>query len=119
MSQHLKYGLLILMLLLLASFPLAKQFETGSIEGAIRNNYDPISKVTVEARAIVDGAAVRAESDSAGHYKLRRLRPGRYSLWVAAPGHDSTWVRQVILERGETVRSDIQLNRPPEIQSGL
>ena len=119
MSRQLKFGLILLMLLLLASIPMAMQLETGSIEGAIRSDYDPVSKATVEARGAGSEVAVRAESDPAGYYKLGRLRPGRYSIWVTAPGHDATWVRQVIVERGETVRSDIQFNREAEIHAGL
>ncbi len=119
MSRHLKYGLLILMLLLLASIPLAMQFETGSIEGVIMNDYDPIAKVSVEARNVMNGNAFRAESDAAGHYKLKKLPPGRYSLLVGVPGHDSTWIRQVIMERGQTVRSNVHLGRSPTVDSRL
>lgn len=119
MARKWEFGLIPLMLLLLASIPLAMQLETGAIVGAIRNDYNPVSKATVEARGDRNGVTVRVESDSTGHYRLARLRPGRYSLWVNTPGHDATWVRQVILERGDTVRSDIQVDRPPEAQSGL
>lgn len=119
MSRPLKYGLLILMLLLLGSLPLAMQLQTGSIEGVVRNDYDPVGKVLVEARNLASGAIFRTESDPAGHYKLDKLRPGRYSLSVEAPGRDSTWVRQVILERGDALRSDMQVDRPVAVDSRL
>ena len=119
MSRPLRYGLLILMLLLLASIPLAMQFQAGSIEGVIMNDYDPIAKVSVEARNVNNGSAFRAESDAAGHFKLKRLPPGRYSLLVGVPGHDSMWIRQVIMERGQTIESDIHFAKSPMANSRL
>jgi hypothetical protein len=119
MTRGLKFGLLILILLLLVSVPLAMQFETGSIEGVITNERGPIAKASVEARNVMSGAAFRTESDAVGHYRLENLRAGRYSLWVGAPGHDSMWIRQVIVERGQTAHSDIHLGRSHTTTSGL
>ncbi len=119
MTRGLKFGLLILILLLLASIPLAMQFETGSIDGADMNELGPITKASVEAHNVMSGAVFRTESDTVGHYKLENLRAGRYSLWVGALGHDSTWIRQVVVERGQTTHTDIHLSRSHTTTSGL
>ena len=119
MTRGVKYGLAILILLLLASIPLAMQFETGSIEGVVMNELGPITKASVEARNVMSGAVFRTESDAVGHYKLENLRAGRYSLWVRALGHYSTWIRQVFVERGRTTHSDIHLGKSPTSTSGL
>ena len=119
MARGLKFGLFILILLLLVSIPLAMQYQTGSIEGVIRNDVGPIATASIEARHLMSGFTVRTESDAKGHYKLENLRTGRYSLWVQAPGHDSVWVRQVSVEPGHTTHSDVHVGRAPTITSGL
>jgi len=111
MRRVFKWGLLMFILLLLASIPLAMQLETGSIEGVITNDRGPVARASIEARNMMTDAIFHAESDPVGHYKLEELRPGRYSLWVGAPGHDSAWIRQVIVERGQTTRGDIYVGR--------
>ena len=119
MTRGLKYGLAILILLLLASIPLAMQLEAGSIEGLITNELGPITKASVEARNVMSGAVFSTESDAVGHYKLENVRSGRYSLWVQAFGHNSIWIRQVFVERGRTTHSDVQLGKSPTTTSGL
>ena len=119
MPRLLKYALLTLVLLLLASIPLAMQFETGSIDGLIVNERGPIADASVEARNLMSGAMFRTESGSDGRYELTHLRPGRYSLWVEALGHDSMWIPQVIVERGQVTHKDILLDQPRSTTTGL
>ncbi len=109
MSSTVKFALLTAFLLLLVSIPLAMQRATGGIEGVITNQHGPLAKASVEARNVMSGVVFRAESDAAGHYKVEGLPPGRYSLWVKAAGHDSEWIREVVVERGQTARRNIQL----------
>jgi hypothetical protein len=119
MSRGLRLGLLTLILLLLTSLPLAMQFETGSIEGLIVNDRGPINHASVEARHVVSGAVFESQSDASGHYQVTNLRPGKYSLFVQAPGHDSTWIRQVIVEHGQTTHTDVHLSRSQTTISGV
>lgn len=111
MSSTLKYALLIALVLLLATIPLAMQRDTGGIDGLITNERGPIAKASVEARNVMSGAVFRAQSDAAGHYKLVSLPQGRYSLWVKAPEHDSEWIRELIVEQGRTTHRDIRLGK--------
>ena len=111
MSSTLKYALLIALVLLLATIPLAMQRDTGGIDGLITDEHGPIIKASVEARETMSGAVFRVQSDAAGHYKVASLPPGRYSLWVKAPKHDSEWVRAVIVEQGRTTHRDIRLGK--------
>ena len=112
-SRTLKYGLVTAILLLVASIPLAMQRETGGIDGLITNETGPISKASVEARNLMSGSVLRAESDATGHYSLKGLPQGRYSLWVKAPGHDSVWIRELIVEHDRTTHQDIRLGKSP------
>jgi hypothetical protein len=120
MSSTLKYALLIAVLLLLASIPLAMQRETGGIDGLITNESGLIAKASVEARNVMSGAVFRAETDASGRYRLERLPEGRYSLWVRALGHDSVWIREVVVEHGQAAHRDIRLGKSPSVapQSG-
>jgi Carboxypeptidase regulatory-like domain len=110
MSSALKYVLLVALVLLLASIPLAMQRDTGAIDGLITDEHGPIVKASVEARNTMSGAALRVQSDAAGHYSVS-LPQGRYSLWVKAPEHDSEWIRELIVEQGRTTHRDIRLGK--------
>ncbi|HXP86646.1 MAG TPA: carboxypeptidase-like regulatory domain-containing protein [Bryobacteraceae bacterium] len=111
MPQWIKYLLLVLILLLVASIPLAMQLETGSIQGKITDDRGPVANASVDARNVMSGATARAMTDASGVYKLENLRSGRYSLFVTAAGHDSLWVRQVVVEPGRSTSRDLQVNR--------
>jgi len=108
MSSTLKYALLIALVLLLASIPLAMQRDTGRLDGVITDEHGPIAKASVEARNVMSGDVFRIQSDAAGHYKVS-VPQGRYSLWVKASEHDSEWVRELIVEQGRTTHRDIRL----------
>ncbi len=111
MSTTLKYALLIALVLLLASIPLAMQRDTGGLDGVITDEHGPVVKASVEARNTMSGDVFRVQSDAAGHYKVSSLPQGRYSLWVKAPEHDSEWIREVIVEKNRTTHRDIHLGR--------
>ena len=118
MPTVLKYILLIAVLLLLVSIPLAMQRQVGGIDGLITNERGPIVKASVEARNVMSGAVFRAQSDAAGHYTIATLPQGRYSLWVTAPLHDSQWIREIVVEEGRTTHRDIRLGRSQPSSSG-
>jgi|GEM_PF-2562339 len=118
MPTVLKYVLLIAVLLLLVSIPLAMQRQVGGIDGLITNEHGPIVKASVQARNVMSGAIFRAQSGAAGHYKIANLSQGRYSLWVTAPLHDSQWIREIVVEEGRTTHRDIRLGRSESDPSG-
>ena len=109
MSKGLKFTLILLLLLLAASIPLAMQLESGAIEGTISNDTGPVASAAVEARNLITGAIFQTHADSAGYYRIGSLRAGKYSVRVEAPGHDSTWIPQVTVMRGQTAQTDIHL----------
>jgi hypothetical protein len=109
MPRWSKYILLMLVLLLIGSIPMAMQYETGSIQGVITDNMVPVARATVEACDIMTGAVARTETNTIGNYRFEGLRPGRYSLWVYTLGPGSMWVREVIVERDHITRKDIDL----------
>jgi hypothetical protein len=61
----------------------------------------------------MSSAVFRAQSDTAGHYRLERLPQGRYSLWAKASEHDAEWIREVIVEKDRTTHRDIRLGKSP------
>ncbi len=111
MARWLKIAVLALAFLLLASIPLARQFETGSIEGTITDIKGALANASVEARNLLTGTVVDIQSDAGGQYLLDRLQPGPYSLWIEAHGHDSLWISRVIVEAHQTTRQDAYLNQ--------
>jgi hypothetical protein len=119
MPRWLKYVVLISILLLIGSIPLAMQIESGSIEGTITDGKVPLANATVEARNVMTGMVIHTESDIKGNYRIEGLRAGRYSLWVQAPGHDSMWIREVVVERGHTTRRDVDLVTTHPTTTGL
>lgn len=118
MSSTLKYLLLIALVLLLASIPLAMQRDTGGINGLITDEHGPIAKASIEARNVMSGIVFRARSDTAGRYKLMDLPQGRYSLWVKAAEHDSEWIREIVVEHGRTTHYDVRLGKSDALPSG-
>ena len=111
MPRWFMYVLLMALFLLMASLPLAKQFDTGSIWGVVSDQVGPVPQALVEARDLATGTILDAESDLDGAYLLDNLHSGKYSLWVQAPYHDSLWIQQIAVERGQTVHHDIYLAR--------
>jgi hypothetical protein len=120
MPSTLKYLLLIALVLLLASIPLAMQRDTGAINGLVTDEHGPLAKASMEARNVMSGTVFRTASNAAGHYELAGLPQGRYSLWIKAAGHDSEWIREIVVEHGRTTRRDVRLgkSRPLPLPSG-
>ena len=118
MPTVLKYILLIAVLLLLVSIPLAMQRQVGGIDGLIMNEHGPIVKASVEARNVMSGAVFRAQSDAIGRYKMANLPRGRYSLWVTAPLHDSQWIREIVVGEDRTTHRDIRLGDLSPVRVG-
>ncbi|HVZ15562.1 MAG TPA: carboxypeptidase-like regulatory domain-containing protein, partial [Terriglobales bacterium] len=98
---------------------LAMQFETGTIQGVVSDDQGPVAKASIEARNVMSGAVTKTESNSRGEYKLDDLHYGRYSLWVQAPAHSSTWILKITVEKGKVTRRDIHLLRDRTTTSGL
>ena len=113
MSRTLKYVLLIAAVLLLATIPLAMQRGGGTINGLITDEHGPVAKASLEARNVMSGTVFRVQSDATGHYQMESVPQGRYSLWVKAPGHDSVWIREIVVEQGRATRRDIHLGKSP------
>jgi hypothetical protein len=88
----------------------ARQIETGSLEGTITNESGPVAKASIDVRNIMTGAVIRVQSDAQGVYKVE-LPPGRYSLWVRAPGNDSVWIPEVFVELGLIKHKSVRLDR--------
>jgi len=102
---------LILLIVLLAAVPLAWQSQGGAIEGIVTDQWGPIAGATITARNVMHGDVFSAVTNSGGHYRFDSLRPGRYSLWVEAPEHESMWAPQVLVEHGQTSVRNVFISR--------
>ena len=111
MSSWLKFPLLTALMLMTASVPKARIADDGQIEGFVRDQAGPIAGASVEIHNLVTGAMQRGESDALGRYLFVKVRPGRYSLWVEAMGHDSVWIPRIVVDYGQAVQQNIFLNR--------
>lgn len=111
MPHWLRYVLLLFLLLLVGSIPLAMQFETGSINGLVVDDRGPVERASIEAHNAMTGSVSRTESDRHGRYEISRLRAGRYSMWVEADRHNSIWVPQILVEHGGATQRDFNLTR--------
>ena len=105
------HALLVLILLLLASMPLAMQIATGTIEGKITDEFGPVPKIAVEARNMITGTVYRDQSNATGDYRIVSVHPGWYALWVIDRNKDSMWIREINVDQGRTVREDVHLVR--------
>ena len=108
-----RFLLLLVLLLLAISFPLAKQLaqlQSGSIEGYILDDQGaPVPEATIEARDTLRGRVSQAGVNTSGYYKIPNLVPGKYSLWAQANGYSCEWVPMVIVEQRKNVRQDFRL----------
>jgi hypothetical protein len=109
---------LIALLLLLLGVPLAMQWDMGSLEGVITDARGSVKGAYITTRNVMSGAVVRVQSDGAGHYNSGNLRAGRYSLWIEASDHDSLWIAQVVIARGQVTHRDVQLSQVRPAQTG-
>jgi hypothetical protein len=113
--RWLMYVLLLALLLVAVSVPLAKQIEltqTGSIEGLVVDEYRlPIPNASIQAFHITRGETHTTLSTRNGWYRLTDLAKGRHSMWVQAPGYCSTWIPNVVVEEASATRQDFQLTR--------
>ena len=66
MHRSLKFALLTMSVVLLASVPFAKPFDTGTLEGMISSARGTVEDASIEVRNIMSGAMFRTESDVLG-----------------------------------------------------
>jgi hypothetical protein len=112
MRRYLKYALLLLIVLLVSSVPLAMQRETASLEGFIIDDRGPLAQASIEINNSVFRASGRATSDPSGYYEIEGLRPGPYSLWAEALRHDGLRIPRIVLQSGRRQHQDLYLAGP-------
>ncbi len=112
MSFRTRFLLLAILLLLLLAVPMAMRLPfQGSVAGVITDESGPVPGAVIQSKDLVSGDARRTMSDEQGRYILERMDPGKYSLWVQAEGHTSVWVARLVVEAGQTIHRDVQLQR--------
>jgi hypothetical protein len=110
MPRWLKFLILALLLLIVGAIPLAMlQSGTGAIEGFVTDAFGPVGSALIGAHNTTSGMVAHAQSRPDGYYRIERLQPGRYSLWIVARGHDSVWIARVDVTRDHVSRADVDL----------
>ena len=94
-------------LLLVATLPLAAQ--SGILRGQVS---DSAGERLANAVVIVEGAGLRASSNSLGNYEVRGIPAGSYSVRVRLIGHVAV-VEQVTVGAGQAVIQNFTLRRTP------
>src|SRR4051812_42071365 len=94
---------------LLCCLSLNAQSNLASVSGLLM---DPSEKAITNAEVHAQNADTRAvrtaSSNSGGHFEIRGLTPGEYTIEVAATGFATTQ-RTVRLEVGQNMRLDMSL----------
>ncbi|HEY6346138.1 MAG TPA: carboxypeptidase-like regulatory domain-containing protein [Bryobacteraceae bacterium] len=74
MSSLIKYVLLGSILLLLASIPLARQSDSGRLEGVVTSESGLVATASVELRNVLTGRVVYCDTNENGLYSFEDLR---------------------------------------------
>lgn len=95
---------------LLLSPKLFGQDTTGAIVGTIK---DPTGAVLAGANITILNVSTNLQkgtkTNSTGDFTVPYLQPGTYSVTAAAPGFSTAQAKSVVLEVGQTVRTDLTL----------
>lgn len=81
--------------------------QTGSIAGTIVDS--ETGETLIGANVVVDGTSSGSTTDLDGHYVVRSLEPGTYTLGFSYIGYSSKTVTGVDVRAGETSRIDLTL----------
>lgn len=96
--------------LLLATTPLAAQFQRGSIVGSVA---DPTGSVVTKAKVTLKNLGTNEEraatTDDRGDYTFPSLLPGAYQVTAEASGFKTQVVSNIRLEVNQTARIDLKL----------
>jgi hypothetical protein len=94
-------------LLLLSTFTLFGQMNTGEIAGGVQDALGgALPGATVVAELAQTGQKFTTTSNSSGRYLLSQLAPGTYSLKVSAQSFKQSVLSNVEVHVGETFRHD-------------
>ena len=97
-------------LLLLTTFTVAAQEQTGAIEGTIRDSSGAVVPgVTVEATSAGSGT-LTSVTDSRGMYRFPRLQSGRYSISASLMGYKPAGANNVEITLGKVATVDLTLS---------
>jgi type II secretory pathway pseudopilin PulG len=91
----------------------ADKTQTGSIHGTIstaqENAGSGLSGISVKLTTIPpDGNTLSADTDDAGHYEFKTLKPGSYTVSITQPGFKAV-TKKVSVAPGQAVVQDITL----------
>jgi len=96
--------------MLLSSLAALAQSGVGVITGVVS---DPdravVANATIQAKNVATGAIYKAVTSPNGDYTLSRLSPGSYELSINLPGFKAYEQRNIALQAGQTLRTDIRL----------
>jgi len=73
----------------------------GVLEGTIEG-LPPTGYASVPAKVMLAGTSYATTCNAQGRFQLRRLPPGRYSLWLLATGYECAQETAVELKAGKT-----------------
>lgn len=81
-----KYGLFVILTLVLSGFVAFSQQTAGSLRGQVADQFGGFLVGATVTLTDVSGAATRIQTDSEGNYVFSSLKPGRYQMQAEAKG---------------------------------
>ena len=110
-----RYTLLLLLLFLGISVPLAKQLwknNSASIDGFVTDETGaPVSRAAVHAYTKLRGDSGHTMTENNGFYRISGLNGGQYSLYAQAQGYSLGWVPTVNVDDGQATHQNVQVRR--------
>jgi Carboxypeptidase regulatory-like domain len=109
-------NLAIALLSLTVSFPASAQSAAGEIRGTVA---DPTGAVVPSARLTLSGSDGSSSSEASGRdgaFHFTAVKPGKYTLVIAAKGFAQTTLDDVEVLPGKTLQENVALQLPIEQQ---
>ena len=103
------HGCIAILLIFIAPGSMALGQGESGIQGRITaaGTGAPLAGVNV----LVEGTFIGAASDLDGYYQIKKLPPGRYTVFASMIGYRNTRVADVIVPQGTVVSVDLALER--------
>lgn len=94
-----------------------RRSSRGVIQGEVVDaNGAPVSRAEIVWQT-ADGRSPHAlRSDTHGHFRIAKVRPGLYELRASVRGTSSDWKQNVLVRRGRETHLLLQLSSTPPVR---
>ena len=112
MKQRISLAVLIVLVLILISAPLAAQESRGAIDGIVKDTSGALLPgVTLTVKNVETNVTAMSVSDSKGAYHVSHLNPGTYSVEAGLDGFKTEVRKGIAVHVGATVTVDFKMEQ--------